>query len=232
LLANGGGVAGRRPRLRFDHVQVAVSNLERAAADFASRYGLDALEGGRHPGRGTANMLVPLGDSYVELIAVVDDSQARSFPTSMRVQRALETGRTFATWVVRTDDLESSIAAYSDGEDSPPSVEIAEGRRRRPDGEELAWRSAELVAAGGFSPLPFLIEWHVSGGMFPGVVPEGYVSKATGMKSIVLSDPDPERARASLRRLLADDLDYKVQQGPEGVLEVVLDTPSGPLSLT
>src|SRR5437588_4680677 len=90
LHLNGGGAEGRRPRLQFDHVQVAVGGLDAAAEHFASRYGLMALQGGHHPGRGTGNMIVPLGRSYLELIAVVEESEAESFPTSRRVRRALD----------------------------------------------------------------------------------------------------------------------------------------------
>jgi len=231
LRLNGGGAAGRRPRLQFDHVQVAVESLDVAAKDFASRYGLLASPGGRHPGRGTANMIVPLGESYVELIAVVDDSEARSIPTSTRVRRAVESDRTFAAWAVRTDDLEQTRAeAVAEGL-RLPSSETVNGLRRRPDGQELAWRSAELVPNGEFSSMPFLIEWQLSPELFPGAAPVAHPSGARGVLSVVLSDPAPQAALSNLRRLLADELDYRVEQGPPGVLEIVLDTPAGPLRL-
>jgi hypothetical protein len=41
------------------------------------RYGLASIEGGRHPGWGTANRIIPLGDAYIELVTVVDDEEAQ-----------------------------------------------------------------------------------------------------------------------------------------------------------
>lgn len=82
----------RRPRLRFDHVQVMVEDFDRAARELLRELGL-AARGGSHPGRGTANMIVPLGESYLELITVVDPKEAIAFPWSRRVACALESGR-------------------------------------------------------------------------------------------------------------------------------------------
>jgi hypothetical protein len=212
-------------------VQLAVASLEGAAAELADRYGLVALEGGRHPGRGTANMIVPLGDSYLELIAVVDESEASALPTSMRVRRALDSGRTFAAWAARTEDVVGSVAAFARAAMAPSSAQITDGRRRRPDGVELSWKSAELVPGGAFSPLPFLIEWEVPWERFPGTAPAGGPTDGARFTSIVVSDPDPEAARGTLRGLLAEDLDYTIKQGPPGVAEITLDTPSGPLRL-
>jgi Glyoxalase-like domain len=229
LHLNGGGAGRRRPRLQFDHVQVAVGELDTAAEHFASHYGLLAIQGGRHPGRGTGNMIVPLGRSYLELIAVLEESEAESFPTSSRVRRALESGRTFATWAVRTEDLEGSRADIAARGLPIPSSEIVNGRRRRHDGQELAWRSAELVPHGEFSAMPFLIEWDVAPDLFPGAIPARHPSGTRGFLSIVLSDPDPVRARVDLGRVLAADVDYSVEEGPPGVVEITLDTPTGPL---
>jgi hypothetical protein len=209
-----------------------VDDLDVAAEHFANSYGLVAVRGGRHPGRGTGNMIIPLGQSYLELIAVVDESEAQSFPTSMRVRRALESGRTFATWVARTDDLEASLADIAaEGLPLPP-LQIANGRRRLPEGRELGWRSAELVQNGEFSALPFLIEWDVAPGLFPGATPARHPSGARGVLSVALSDPDPEQARQDLRKVLADDLDHSLEEGPPGVRSITLETPDGPLRLS
>src|SRR5262245_29669048 len=104
------GAGWQRPRVAFDHVQVAVDDLDAAAERLRAEHGLTAVPGGRHPGRGTANMIVPLQDAYLELIAVADPAEAETRPASQRVARAIASGRTFAVWVVRTDDLDVSRA--------------------------------------------------------------------------------------------------------------------------
>ena len=58
--------------LRIDHVLYAVRDLDEAASRLATEWGLATSDGGRHPGHGTANRIVPLGSDYIELIAIVD----------------------------------------------------------------------------------------------------------------------------------------------------------------
>ncbi|MDQ6900346.1 MAG: VOC family protein, partial [Candidatus Dormibacteraeota bacterium] len=60
---------GSRP-LVFDHVQIAVGDLEATAARFLADHGLRSSAGGHHPGRGTANRIIPLGECYLELITI------------------------------------------------------------------------------------------------------------------------------------------------------------------
>ncbi|MDQ6771388.1 MAG: VOC family protein, partial [Candidatus Dormibacteraeota bacterium] len=218
-----------RPRLAFDHVQIAVPDLMAAAADLRRRSGLVAVAGGRHPGRGTANMIVPLGNSYLELIAVVDAAEAAVAPTSTRVANAVAEGRRFAVWVARTDDLD---AARNDlveaGWALPP---IAPGARVRPDGRRLEWRMQELVADAAPSPLPFLIEWKLEADLYPGAVPAGHPGRAASFRRIRLTAAEPEAAAMRLRVLLGDDLDWTLEPGPAGVSEIELEHQRGPIRL-
>jgi Glyoxalase-like domain len=58
--------------LELDHVLIAVANLNGAARDLESRHGLASVEGGRHAGWGTATRIVPLGETYLEVIWALD----------------------------------------------------------------------------------------------------------------------------------------------------------------
>ena len=58
--------------MELDHVLIAFTDLEAAAREFEARLGLSSVDGGRHRDWGTANRIVPLGSSYLELVAVVD----------------------------------------------------------------------------------------------------------------------------------------------------------------
>jgi hypothetical protein len=69
--------------LAIDHVLIPVDDLAAAGATMKARYGLTSIEGGRHPGWGTANRVVPLGDAYLELVAVID-RDAAALRTSCR----------------------------------------------------------------------------------------------------------------------------------------------------
>ena len=135
--------------LAIDHVLYAVDDLDAAAEDLASRFGLGSVAGGRHPAWGTANRIVPLGDAYLELIAVVAPAVARTAPLGRWVA-AGRTGRPLG-WVVRTDDLASTAGRLG--------LTVADGSRRTPDGTEIRWRSAGVAQAAVDPSLPFFIEW-------------------------------------------------------------------------
>jgi hypothetical protein len=62
--------------MELDHVLIAVVDLAAAGREIEARHGLASIEGGSHPAGGTANRIVPLGDSYLELVAVVDAATA------------------------------------------------------------------------------------------------------------------------------------------------------------
>jgi Glyoxalase-like domain len=66
--------------LELDHVLIAVADLANAAREIEARHGLASVEGGRHPGWGTANRIVPLGETYLELIAVIAGAEAARSP--------------------------------------------------------------------------------------------------------------------------------------------------------
>ena len=91
--------------MELDHVLIAISDLEAATRELEQRHGLAAVEGGRHQGLGTANAIVPLGGTYLELVAVVDEAEAArsgfgSWVAAGDLPRLLG-------WYVRTDDLDS-----------------------------------------------------------------------------------------------------------------------------
>ena len=219
-------MGGGRPAVVTDHVLVAVANLEAGAQWIESEYGLRAVPGGRHPGAGTANMIVPLGSAYLELIGVVDAEEAGRSPTSVRITRALAEGRRFAAWAARTDNLdalrEQLLAAGWQLEDP------RQGSRVRGDGVVLRWRTQFLAPAGAPSVLPFVIEWSVPPGMHPGEMPADHPSGARALRSVRLGDPDPAAASERLRSALGAGLNASVEPAlSSGVAAVEIDTPKG-----
>jgi Glyoxalase-like domain len=224
-------MAEDRPRVSTDHVLVAVRDLAGAARRFETTYGLRALPGGRHPGVGTANMIIPLGSSYLELIAVVNEDEAERSPTSRRITRAVEDGRTFATWAVRTDNLDALRPHLrASGLDLPPLVA---GARDRPDGVTLRWRTQLLVPPGDPSILPFVIEWQVPKGQHPAEAAVDHPSRARGIRTVRLGDPDPTAASSRFRRLFGNDLNVSIELATtSGVAAVEIDTPGGVMTIT
>jgi hypothetical protein len=139
--------------LAVDHVLVVVSDLDAAGERFYEEYGLASVPGGRHAGHGTANRIVPLSDSYLELMAVVDHDEAASNPLALWVERKLdEVGEAPVGLCLRTDDIEA--VARRTGH-RPLSM-----ARTRPDGVELSWHLVGVDATVS-DGLPFFIQWHV-----------------------------------------------------------------------
>jgi Glyoxalase-like domain len=58
-----------RPHL--SQIILGVNDLEDATTRLR-RGGLEVIDGGVHPGIGTANRIVPLGGQYLQLLGVVD----------------------------------------------------------------------------------------------------------------------------------------------------------------
>jgi hypothetical protein len=146
--------------LAVDHVIVVVDDLEVAARRYEEEFGLASVEGGRHAAHGTGNRIVPLGDEYIELMAVVDPDEARASPLGTWLRRQLdEAGEAPAALCLRTDDIDE-VADRIGRQPLPMS-------RTRPDGVELSWHLAGLDAAFA-EGLPFFIQWHVEPADHPG----------------------------------------------------------------
>jgi hypothetical protein len=135
--------------IELDHVLIAAADLDAAGREFEARYGLASVAGGRHPGWGTANRIVPLGDTYLELVAAVEPDEAAGSPFGRWVAAA-KTGRPLG-WAVRTRKLDVIAGRLG--------LPVSTGSRRRDDGLVLRWRLAGMDHAIDDPALPFFIEW-------------------------------------------------------------------------
>jgi Glyoxalase-like domain len=142
---------------------IAVVDLAAAGDEFELEHGLSSIEGGRHPGWGTANRIVPLGESYLELVAVVDRDEAAEsdFGRWVAAVDADSGSRPFG-WAVRTNDLDEVAHRLR--------RPIESGSRVTPEGQVLRWRAASLDEPAAEPSLPFFIEW-AEGSAFPGRAP-------------------------------------------------------------
>ena len=135
--------------IELDHVLIAAADLDAAGREFEARYGLSSVAGGRHPGWGTANRIVPLGDTYLELVAAVEPDEAAGSPFGRWVAAA-EPGRPLG-WAVRTRKLDVIAGRLG--------LAVTTGSRRRDGGLVLRWRLAGMDQAIVDPALPFFIEW-------------------------------------------------------------------------
>jgi hypothetical protein len=123
----------------IDHLVIACSDPDAAAAALESELGLLATGGGRHAGRGSWNRIAWLADgSYLELIGIDDPELAARSPVGAAAIRALEKhGGGLATFALRVDDLEATASGLrAAGSSHGP---VVHGSRMRDDGELVEW---------------------------------------------------------------------------------------------
>lgn len=145
------------PAAHLDHVIVGVPDLEQGIAAFAAATGVVPVRGGQHPGRGTENALVSLGDgTYLEIIAPQRDASDDN--EMVKALRALDRP-TPAGWALRVDDAKAAreLLVQHGFEASEPRA----GSRRTPSGELLKWEAFGL-AIGETEAVPFFIDWDPS----------------------------------------------------------------------
>jgi hypothetical protein len=198
--------------LRIDHPVRAVGDLDRAAERWRRDLGLDSAPGGRHPGWGTANRIVPLGDAYVELIAVDDPEAAPESAFGRSVAEAATGGERWLTLAAAADDLDAVAARLG--------LEVTEGRRDRPDGTTVRWRSAGLEDPRREPWMPFFIAWEVPPGLHPGRARAGHGVRVDGIAWIEVAG-DAERLDEWLG---GDELPVRVVDGSPGIRAVAVAT--------
>src|SRR6059058_3636457 len=90
----------------LDHIIIGVNNLNEATTAFSHNLGLAVSGGGIHPSGGTANRIIVIGDTYLELITVRTPSEAQqSF-----LQR-LAKGDGYLNFVLSSNDIAADSAA-------------------------------------------------------------------------------------------------------------------------
>jgi len=205
--------------LRIDHVIVGVSDLDAAARRFLHELGLDSLPGGRHPGWGTSNRIVPLGQEYVELLAVVDPDEATTSEMGRLFASSIGSENRPIGWCVATDELTDVAERLG--------LSISNGSRALPDGSFLRWRAAGPERALVDPSLPFFITWDVPEEQHPGRVAVRHKFEPRGISWIEVGG-DPARL---LDWLGSDELPVRVKPGPSAVLAVGIETASGEIVL-
>jgi hypothetical protein len=192
---------------------IAVVDLVAAAREFEVEHGLSSIAGGRHPGWGTANRIVPLGESYLELVAVVDKDEAAESDFGRWVAAVdAESGSRPFGWAVRTNDLDEVARRLG--------RPIEGGSRVTPEGHVLRWRAAALEQTAVEPSLPFFIEW-AEGSAFPGRVEVIHPAGTVEFARLEL--------RGSVDRLSQwlgrHELPISVREGQSSVERVVLKGP-------
>jgi hypothetical protein len=205
----------------IDHLVIAGGDLALLSAWFARESGVEPVAGGAHPGMGTRNALVSLGERcYLELIAPDPDQPEPGRPRPFGVDDLAPGSHHLATFALAVGDLDEAVGRLA-------GIPVDLGRvlvmsRTRPDGVELAWRMTESVHPDHGGALPFLIEWgdtpHPSAG-----APAG-----CAIESLSVRHPEPDRVKPAFEAL---GFEVPVVRGSPAGISVRLGTPRGGLEL-
>jgi hypothetical protein len=137
----------------LDHMLLGSSDLEEGIAFVMQHTGVTAAFGGVHPGRGTRNALLSLGDRhYLEIIG--PDPAQPGAPDYDGLKKL--TAPRLVGWAAHPGDLNAFAARLRNANlafDGPTP-----GSRKRPDGRLLEWKTLNLHETRN-GLLPFFIEW-------------------------------------------------------------------------
>lgn len=191
--------------MTLDHLVYATPDLEESVRFVAKLTGVRPVEGGAHPGAGTRNHLLGLGElRYLEIIGPDPDQPEPEAPRPFGIDDLTEPR--LAAWAVRAADIEARVArSRAQGYDPGPIEPLS---RRTPDGELLRWRLTFP-----YEPVvPFLIDW----GRTPHPARRLPVVPLTEFAGV---HPDPADVRT---RLAALGVDLEVRAGAAPGLVAVL----------
>jgi hypothetical protein len=196
-----------------------VTDLD-AASDRFRALGFDVLDGGVHPGVGTANRVIPLGDQYLELLGVVSPELARESEYGRSLLRAIAAGDRLVRWSLRTRAIDAIAQRLG--------VVVEHRKRVRPDGELLSWRAAGLALALADSTMPFFMQWDHDR-QYPGAMAANHRNGARRVTSLSLKPRDERFAR------WIEDADVPlriVADGEPGLWSVGVETARGEVVLS
>ncbi len=205
----------------LDHLVYVVSDLQQAASRFTA-LGLPPSPGGRHPGRGTHNLLLRLGPrSYLELLAV-DPGTAIPSPRWMGVDAG--TIPRISRWALSAG-ARITERAMALGNFPGISGEIQRGERQLADGNMLRWQLTDPGTEPTVSAVPFLIDWGGPGSARPA---DALPDLGLELRELRLYHPRAEDVNRFLR---AAGSPYVALPADQQRIEAVLRFPSGTLVL-
>jgi hypothetical protein len=148
---------------QVDHLILGIRDLDEGIRRFEERTGVRPMVGGEHPGRGTRNALVSLGNRlYVEILAPQAGAPDSGAAGGLRALADL----TPMGWAVSVRDVEDARRRLGDA--GFGLSDVMPGSRARPDGTLLEWQTFGIVkpqptissgAAVQIAGVPFFIRW-------------------------------------------------------------------------
>jgi hypothetical protein len=204
---------------KVDHLVYAAPDLAVAIAHVERLLGVKAIPGGQHPGGGTRNALIGLGEkAYLEIIGPDPDQPTPPRPRRFGIDD-LKSPR-LVTWAAKGTDLEGIVRnAKSHGLDLG---QVQAGSRRRPDGLLLSWHLTVSPALTEGGVVPFFIDWGRT------EHPAASLPKGCSLVALRAEHPDAKRVQTELSGL---GLNVRVAAGSAPAIIATIRTPNGDVEL-
>jgi len=202
----------------LDHIILGCNDLDLGVELVEQNTGVRPAIGGVHPGRGTRNALLSLGDRrYLEIIAPdLAQSEIVHFP-----QIRSMTDPRLIGWAVHPPDIAATAKLLRENKIAFQGPD--DGSRKRPDGRVLTWKTINL-ADDRHGLLPFFIEWSADS-----VHPSKDSPARCRLEYFEIMSSDPEELASTLKRI---GLDLTVQRSDKSRLRAFLSGPKGDLGLS
>lgn len=140
----------------LDHIIIGVNDLEQAVHVFSQNLGLAVSGGGIHPSGGTANRIIVIGDTYIELITVNKPEEAQQ-----SILDRLAKGDGYLNFVLSSNDIAADVEAIA--QRGIPIIGPAPGQLKSADGRERNWWRADIERRDLTQHYPFIIQHDSTG---------------------------------------------------------------------
>lgn len=205
-----------------DHMLLGISDLDRGIEWVEKNTGIRPAIGGVHPGVGTRNALLSLGEkTYLEVIA--PDPKQSEFNFHLDMRKFAEPR--LITWGAATNDIEA--IAKKAKEDSFEILGPRDGSRTRPDGKILKWKTVVVMKRFGgqsIEPFPFFIQWSADS-----IHPSQDSPKGCELVSFEIEHPKSSELMAAFKKF---GIAVNVKEARGIRLLANLKTPKGKLELS
>lgn len=204
---------------RIDHLVYATPDLAAGVERVERLLGVRAAPGGQHPGAGTRNALIALGESvYLELIGPDPDQPRSSGPRRFGIDD-LKAPK-LVTWAAKGTDLDSLVDSAK--HNGVVLGQVQSGSRRRPDGVLLSWRLTVSPALTFDGIIPFFIDWGRT------QHPASALQKDCMLIGLRAEHPDPKSVQLALAAL---GLDLQCKAADLPALIATIHAPRGDVEL-
>lgn len=142
--------------IALDHIIIGVHNLKHAAAIFSEKLGLITSGGGNHPNGGTANRIIVIDDTYLELIAIHTPEEAQ-----ISMLERLSKGEGYLNFVVGSNNIAMDSQAMQQR-----GVQVLgpnPGELKSGDGNVRGWLRTDIERPEMAQHYPFIIQHDSSG---------------------------------------------------------------------